>query len=216
MAALVAPAVAQVSNGTWVYPSPSGDLLYKLDERGQRIADFSQCGYRGGTEPLPNVTALIPPARWIYVNPGAGGDTALIQAAINSVEAMTPDANGWRGVIFLNAGEYQVAATLTMDTGGVVLKGAGDSPTTGTRLRATDPRNYNVIDINGPGSRTTVSNTTRNLTQKLVPSGARTFEVDSTVGLAVGHTVIVRRPSTTEWIAEMDMTARNLLFAGGS
>ena len=71
---------------------------------GQRIADFSQCGYRGGTEPLPNVSALIPQNRWVYVSPGAGDDTALIQAAIDSVEAMTPDANGWRGVVYLNAG----------------------------------------------------------------------------------------------------------------
>ena len=79
MGALVPRGVAQVSNGAWVYPSPTGNLLYQLDERGQRIADFSQCGYRGGTESLPNVTALIPLARWVYVNPGDGDDTALIQ-----------------------------------------------------------------------------------------------------------------------------------------
>ncbi len=196
---------AQAPNGAWVYPSPTGNLLYQLDERGQRIADFSHCGYRGGTEPLPNVTALIPPARWVNVSPGAGDDTTLIQTAIDSVEAMTPDANGWRGVVFLNAGEYQLANTVTIEAGGVVLKGAGDSPTTGTRLRATDARDYNVISINGPGSRTTVSGTTHILTQKLVPAGARTFEVDSTAGLAVGHTVIVKRPSTANWIADMDM-----------
>ena len=203
--AFVAPAVAQVSNGAWVYPSPTGNLLYQLDERGQRIGDFSHCGYRGGTEPLPNVTALIPQARWVYVSPGTGDDTALIQAAIDTVKAMTPDANGWRGVVFLNAGEYQLASTVTINASGVVLKGAGDSPTTGTRLRATDPRQYTLINVTGSGSYSTVANTTHNLTQKLVPAGARTFQVDSTTGLAVGHTVRVKRPSTAEWIAEMDM-----------
>lgn len=50
-----------------------------------------------------------------------------------------------------------------------------------------------------------MANTTRNLTQKLVPAGTRTFEVDSTSGLAVGHTVIVKRPSTANWIADIDM-----------
>ena len=104
--------------------------------------------------------------------------------------------NGWRGVVFLNAGEYQLASTVAINASGVVLKGAGDSPTTGTRLRATDPRQYNVISIDGSGSRSTVSGTTHNLTQKLVPAGARTFQVDSTTGLAVGHTVMVKRPST--------------------
>ena len=188
-----------------MYPSATGNLLYQLDERGQRIADFSDCGYRGGTEPLPNVTALIAPARWVYVSPGAGDDTALIQAAIDSVEALTPDANGWRGVVFLNAGEYQLATTITIAASGVVLKGAGDSSTTGTRLRATDARQYVLVSASGTGSRATVSGTTHNLTQKLVSAGARTFEVDSTSGLAVGHTVIVKRPSTANWIADMDM-----------
>ncbi len=142
---------AQAPNSAWVYPSASGNLLYQLDERGQRIADFSNCGYRGGTEPLPDVTALIPQARWVYVSPGTGDDTALIQAAIDSVEALTPDANGWRGVVFLNAGEYQLATTLTINASGVVLKGAGDSPTTGTRLRATDPRQYMLVSVTGSG-----------------------------------------------------------------
>jgi hypothetical protein len=69
-------AAGQASNGAWVYPSATGNLLYQLDSRGQRIADFSQCGYRGGTEPLPNVTALIPQSRWVNVSPGAGDDTS--------------------------------------------------------------------------------------------------------------------------------------------
>ena len=67
------------------------------------------------------------------------------------------------------------------------------------------PRQYTLINVSGSGSPSTVSGTTRNLIQKLVPAGARTFEVDSTTGLAVGHTVIVKRPSTANWIADMDM-----------
>ena len=198
-------AAGQAPNSAWVYPSATGNLLYQLDSRGQRITDFSNCGYRGGTEPLPNVTALIPQSRWVYVSPGTGDDTALIQAAIDSVEAQTPDANGWRGVVYLNAGEYQLATTLTIQASGVVLKGAGDSSTTGTRLRATDARQYTLISATNSTSRSTVSGTTRNFTQKLVPAGARTFEVDSISGLAVGHTVIVKRPSPANWIADIDM-----------
>ena len=61
--ALCGSGLAQVANSAWVYPSATGNLLYQLDERGQRIADFSQCGYRGGAEPLPNVSVLIPQNR---------------------------------------------------------------------------------------------------------------------------------------------------------
>ncbi|MCU0794918.1 MAG: autotransporter-associated beta strand repeat-containing protein [Akkermansiaceae bacterium] len=199
------PALAQVSNNSWVYPSSTGNLIHRLDERGQSIADFSNCGYRSGNVPLPDVQREIAPSRWVTVSPGSGDDTALIQNAINTVKAMTPDANGWRGVVYLNAGEYQLANTVTIDAGGIVLKGAGDSPTTGTRLRATATRQYALINVTGSGSHATVANTTRNLIQKTVPAGARTFEVDSAAGYAVGHTVRIQRPSTAEWIADIDM-----------
>jgi hypothetical protein len=277
---------AQAPNSAWVFPAASGDLLYQLDERGQRIADFSDCGYRGGTVPLPSVSAQIDPSRWVKVSPGAGDAAALIQAAINTVAAMTPDANGWRGVVDLNPGEYQVgttgslgAATVTnggsgytsapsvtitggggsgatatatvtagvvavvnitnsgsgytsdpvisisggggsgavatptinglsalrINASGVVLKGAGDDLAIGTRLRATTRFQYTVLSVAGSGSRSTVSNTTRNLTQTLVPAGTRTFQVDSTSGLAAGHTVMIKRPSTAQWLADIDM-----------
>ncbi len=196
---------AQAPNSAWVYPSPSGDLLYQLDERGQHIPDFSGCGYRSGLEPLPNVSAVIVASRWVQVYPGDGDDTASIQTAINAVSAFTPDASGWRGVVFLNAGEYQLTSTLTISASGVVLKGAGASPATGTRLRATDPRQYTLIQVSGSGSRAAVSGTTRNFVQTLVPAGARAFQVDSTTGLAVGHTVIVKRPSPANWITDINM-----------
>lgn len=199
------PLSAQVSTSSWVYPSASGNLIHRLDERGQSIADFSNCGYRSGTAPLPDVQREIPPSRWVTVSPGTGDDTALIQNAINTVKAMTPDANGWRGVVYLNAGEYQLENTVTIDAGGIVLKGAGDSPTTGTRLRATATRQYALINVTGSGSHSTIANTTRNLIQKSVPAGARTFEVDSAAGYAAGQTVRIQRPSTVEWIADIDM-----------
>jgi hypothetical protein len=203
---LVSPmASAQAPGSAWVYPSPGGNLLYQLDERGQRITDFSNCGYQGGTEPLPDVVSLIPKERWIYLDPGDGDDLARIQTAVNTVSGMTPDANGWRGVIFLNAGEYQLGNTLSIEASGVVLKGAGDSPDNGTRMRATGAKQYSLIHVTGSGSRSTVSSTTHSLTQKLIPAGTRTFEVDSTSKLSVGYSVVIKRPSTAKWIQDIGM-----------
>ena len=51
----MASASAQVSPGTWAYPSASGNLVHRLDESGQSIGDFSHCGYRSGNVPLPDV-----------------------------------------------------------------------------------------------------------------------------------------------------------------
>lgn len=207
--ARAAQSAAQAPDSEWVYPSPTGNLLYQLDERGQRITDFSHCGYRGGTVPLPNVTVLIPQSRWVHVSPADGDDRVRIQAAISTVSATTPDANGWRGVVYLNAGEFQLARTLTINASGVVLKGGGYHATTGTRLRATDPRRYTLISMSGSGGASTVSGTvsgtTRALTQTLVPAGAWTFQVSSAAGYAVGHTIMVRRPGPTNWIEDIDM-----------
>jgi hypothetical protein len=49
-------AVGQAPDSTWVHPSAAGDLLYQLDDREQHVADFSQCGYRGGSEAIPKST----------------------------------------------------------------------------------------------------------------------------------------------------------------
>ena len=208
--------MAQAPIGAWVYPSATGNLLYKSDERGQRISDFSQCGYRGGTEALPNVSSLIPQSRWIQVNPGTGDATVMIQNAINSVAALTPDANGWRGVVFLNAGEYQLANPINILASGVILKGAGNSTTTGTRLRATGTAQYTLVQVSGTSYRTTVTGTTHNLVQTLVPAGSRVFQVEATTGLAVGQTVIVQRPSPANWITDIGMDLLAVPWTAGS
>lgn len=102
-------AAGQVPDSVWVYPSAAGNLLYQLDGRGQRIADFSQCGYRGGTEPLPNVNAVIPQNRWVYVSPGlAAGHTVIIKrpsttgwiAAIDMDQLDIPWTEGGRDLFF--------------------------------------------------------------------------------------------------------------------
>ena len=197
--------LGQVTNSTWVYPSSRGNLLYQLDERGQRVTDFSNCGYKGGGEPLPNVSTQIDQSRWVFLSPGDGDDTARIQSAIDTVSSKSADTNGWRGVVYLNAGEYQIGSTILITNSGIVLKGAGSSSTTGTRLRATAASQYTLVSVTGSGNRSTVSGTTRNLNQPLVPSGTRSFSVDSTAGLSVGNTLIIYRPSTTNWISDIGM-----------
>lgn len=196
---------AQAPASAWVRPSATGNLLYTFDERGQRVADFSNVGYRGGLAPLPDVTRLVESNRWIQVSPIAGDDTTNIQAALAWVAAQPLNSNGFRGVVFLKAGEYQLSNSLTLSAAGIVLKGAGSSATNGSRLRATAARQYTLINVDGSGSRATVSGTTHFLTQKLVPAGTRTFSVEATSGLAVGHLVRIQRPSTERWLADIGM-----------
>ena len=59
-----------------------GQLIYAQDEEGNRIPDFSTCGYGGGGVALPNAPAKV------YVTPSGDDDTTLIQAALDHVAAL--------------------------------------------------------------------------------------------------------------------------------
>lgn len=189
--------------GTWVTLADDGRLLYQLDDFGNRILDYAGCGYLGGKEGIPQV-----PTR-VVVKPGDGDDGARIQAAIDQVSAMPPDANGYRGAVLLTAGEYQVSTTLKISTSGVVLRGVGESETDGTRILFTDTTGsvFNptvLIQIGGTGS-TSGSGYTRTITSPYVPAGARSFEVDNVSTFAVGDAVMIYRPSTAAWITTLGM-----------
>src|SRR4051812_32370313 len=67
-----------------------GKLIYAPDEHGDRIPDFSYCGYMSGGE-IPNV-----PVR-VVIPPVTGDETARIQAAIDYVATLAPDDHGIRG-----------------------------------------------------------------------------------------------------------------------
>jgi autotransporter-associated beta strand protein len=200
---------ALLANSTLVFPGPDGRLVYTPQADGDQIPDFSGVGYLTGNVPLPDTSGGIQVPVTQTINPGAPGvdmhDT--IQNAINSVSGLTPDANGFRGAIQLAAGNYPVSGTLNITTSGVVLIGAGNDKNAGTRLEAigttaSDARI--LINVTGSGSRSTVSGTTHNI-QGYVPVGAKSFTVDSTSNLHVGDTVIVHRPSTTNWIHDIGM-----------
>ena len=95
-------------------------LTYVSDKDGNHIPDFSFAGYKNGEAALPNVAVVK------QISPVVGDNTAHIQAAIDEVEALTPNANGHRGAFLLLPGEYRVNGVLTINTGGVVLRGSGD------------------------------------------------------------------------------------------
>ena len=65
-----------------------GRLEYGIDERGNRIPDFSHCGYQGANHPIPSIGAKV------LVGPSGSDDTGRIQAAIDFVSQLKPRSNG--------------------------------------------------------------------------------------------------------------------------
>ena len=182
---------------SWVFYNAGGSLSYRsVDSRGDRIMDFSHAGYRGGGVALPNA-----PVRVTLSANASGDDTSRIQAAINQVAGMAPDAQGIRGAVRLNAGTYRLSGTLSIGTSGVVLRGAG-SGSGGTLINLTGSA-HTFINLAGTGSWSQTGAV--GITSSYVPSGGRTFTVSSASGFAAGQNVIVERPVTSAWVDFMEM-----------
>ncbi len=182
----------------WVQVDPSGKLVYKSTERGDRIMDFSFAGYMGGGVALPA------PAVAKTVNPSGGeDDSAAIQAAIDNVSSM-PLVAGFRGAVLLSPGVFTCKATLTIKSAGVVLRGSGSGVDgRGTTLRLAGGPHV-CINISGPRAAEPPGPSTP-LTDTYVPCGANSFEVADATAFHAGDTILIRRPVTPAWVHFMDM-----------
>jgi len=187
---------AAAASSQWVTVDPSGKLAYKPTPKGDTILDFSSAGYMGGGVAPPTVPSVQ------ALTPSGGDDTAAIQAALDAVAKMPPDGHGLRGAVQLSAGTFTLAGSLTMTTGGVVLRGSGSGPQ-GTLLEVTgNPRM--IIDVHG-ATKWTTTGAPIAITDAYVPSGARTFHVASTAGIVPGTKILVQRPVTQAWVDFMGM-----------
>jgi hypothetical protein len=182
-----------------------GHLVYDTDARGNRLPDFSTCGYAGGDREIPNV-----PAR-VVVSPIAGDETARIQTAIDYVAGLAGDSNGIRGAVLLLKGRHQVLGGLQITNSGVVLRGQGTGEN-GTILVAAGNDRRTLIRIAGQHNFSGFSNSNWQIADDYVPVGATRFHVKEAEGLKVGDAIFVVRPGTREWIDALGMTE----FGGGT
>jgi hypothetical protein len=182
-----------------VQPGPGGRLVYDRDNDGNRVPDFSHCGYAGADREIPDVPVKA------TVSPAEGDDGARIQTAIDQVAALPLDADGFRGAILLAPGQYEVSGQLRISASGVVLRGSGAGDG-GTTLLATGLDRRALVRIEVDGDREPHGSASR-VVDKYVPVGGTKLHLDSPRGLKVGDSVLVTRPSTAEWIAELGMKA---------
>jgi len=179
----------------WVRQGRGGKLIYATTPKGDRIADFSSAGYRGGGVALP----VVPGKR--TVAPSGADDTAAIQKAIDEVSAL-PLIDGFRGAVELAPGIFHCAQTISVTTSGVVLRGAGDTER-GSTIEMTG-RPHLALRIAGRLVQNALSAATT-ITDAYVPSGSSTFHVADAAGLHPGDLVLIAKPVTAAWIHFMGM-----------
>ncbi len=150
------------------------------------LMDFSSAGYGDGGVAIPTV-----PAKFAVV-PTGRDDTRTIQAALNAVGQLPLDANGFRGAVVLRTGTFRIEGQLQLDASGVVLRGDGAT------LLAAGQSRRTLIQVGGLTK--SIIGVAVRVTDDVVPAGAKELTLASVDGLAPGGRLLVRRPSTREWI----------------
>lgn len=171
-----------------------GKLLYVNDSLGNRIPDFSYCGYMAGENVIPDVSVKI------VLAPIDGDATRDIQNALDYVATLPLDKNGFRGAVFLNPGDFKVYGSLKISASGIVLRGSGMGDH-GTRLIASGKDRRTLISIRGINNK--IIKQAIPVSDHYVPVNAFSINIQGGNLLKAGDLVLIHRPSTKEWIEEI-------------
>lgn len=187
----------------WVQYGQSGRLIYQMDHRGDRLLDYSASGYQMGA-PIPSGEDIVDSSRFVNIAPLAGDNWAQIQAAIDQVSTMALNAHGYRGVVQLAAGQYDISDTLQIGASGVIVRGAGDDAATAsnTILRSTSTSQISMIEVGNfdqYANNLFTSGSVVNVVDEVVPAGAVSFRVADTSGFGVGDWINVKRTPSQAW-----------------
>jgi hypothetical protein len=179
-----------------------GKLVYAPDASGDRIPDFSYCGYMASEKAIPNAPVKV-------VVPVKRGDATLrIQSAINYVASLLPDKNGIRGAVLLEKGKYDVLGSLTINASGVILRGSGNT-LDGTVMVAGGTDRATFIRFLGKKDQK-VSKPVK-IINPYVPVNANQLSVVDGSQFKAGDMVVIRRPCTQSWIEKLGVVS----FGGG-
>lgn len=166
-----------------------GKVTYIKDAKGNRILDFSFCGYRNSEQDIPALPNQI------FVPQREDDATDIIQRAIDYVSTLKPDMNGYRGAVLLDKGTFNISKSLWIRTSGVVLRGSDKKET--ILLKQGIDRST-LLHIEGVNNR--MLKDSFNLATSYVPVNEMVLELTSTNNLKAGDRINIKRPSTAEWI----------------
>lgn len=176
-------------------------LLYAQQNMSSIKIDFSYSGYKGGDTDIPTIAAVL------FVKPGGGDDTKLLQSAINYVGNLPMQKNGFRGALLLAEGRFKVSGQLFLDKSGVVIRGSKKNKTI---IEATGIERLSLIEI---GNNDTLSATdAKQVINTIVPEGNRDLTLNDLNGIDVGDHVVINRPATANWIADIGMNKAEGMF----
>ena len=196
-----APVNEDPVNDDPVNDDPVNDDSVIFDETYADIPDFSHVGYlTSGERDLPNYEMSRR-----TVSAVNGDDWANIRDAINEVASFTPDANGYRGVVYLPDAAYEVSQPIRISTSGIIVEGGGREFTTvtATWVQSTGAE-QGVFHVEGTGSPVGVGAERRILETR--EPGDHLLNVGSGHDFNVGDSVWVISRPTENWTDLLGVT----------
>ena len=175
-------------------------ITYLNDKLGNRILDFSTCGYQASEQDIPSVRNVV------FVSWKPGDNTTRIQRAIDYVASLPPDISGFRGAVLLDKGEFSLSGSIRIATSGIVLRGM-DKESTILLKKGVDRGSLIYME----GENDLVIKDTLQVLSNYVPVNTKTLEVALGTSLKKGDRIMVTRPSGKEWIASLGCN----IFGGG-
>jgi hypothetical protein len=202
-----------------------GKLVYKpYSEKGDRLMDWSHCGYKNSSVPIPMVAVAEtlaplegqpePVTNMAY--PMGPDSRARIQAAIDKVAAMPAKTDGSRGAVLLKKGTYYVKGGLTIRSG-VVLRGEGDGEDGTILLLQSEKGGDAALHLGEPqGTTNPVGEPDAvRIVEEYLPSGSLQLTVTDASQFKVGDDIHVVKTTNQAWIDHLGMGERLRHIRGG-
>ncbi len=167
------------------------ELEYKTESNGDRVPDYSYCGYMASETSIPNIPIKV------VVAPLKGDATQVIQNAIDYVSSLPLDKNGFRGTVLLEKGLFHILGSLKIQSSGVILRGSGCKQEETVLIGEGDDREtlIRIVGDNNKKSSDTIS-----LSSVYFPVNTTHLTFDKEHPYKVDDQITINRPSTKEWL----------------
>lgn len=171
-----------------------GQIEYSADHLGNRVMDYSYCGYRQSAYAIPDVKVVA------YVSWQEGDQSARIQAAIDYVASLKRDkVTGMRGTVLLGEGTFVINKPLRITDSGIVLRGVSK---TRTVLSKHGVDRGAAVYIEGKNDMKVLESF--KITDDYVPAGGQALHIAFThlplKESLNGMNIMIVRHSSKEWI----------------
>ena len=180
--------------GMPIHVTEDGHIIIFPYQNGDKVPDFSFCGYRQSESPIPTVKAKV------YIRPSGNDDTRLIQQAIDYVASLPVGKDGFRGAVQLMPGTFHVKGQLLIRHGGIVLRGSGYKEN-GTTILGEGFMKNEVVRVLGTDDARTGD--TLQADKTYIPVGSTFIPMADKGKLKAGDRIRVVRPSTAAWLEEL-------------